>query len=131
MQLSLFDDASPQPFVATLRNKSDQAKTTDAKAEYQFWAEAVAQMSDQYEEFHLWFLKRNLRILDDPQTGAEERSDILDWVNAPLSNNGRIKALSLHACLWLWDSRCDVKAAQAKIQGINDQVLQRRHALTA
>lgn len=95
--------------------------------EYQHWVEALDWLSERFEELHLWVLQRNLRILADPLTGDAERADILAWVEAVPAR--LVRPFSFHACLVLYDRRCDLESTRCRIRTLNQRVLQRRREL--
>ncbi len=133
MQMNLFqtgpaaDSPSPRPLH---KPSLSPPVPGAAKQEFQHWKRSLDWLSERFEDLHLWVLKRNLGILADPLTSDAERADILEWVQAEADPTMPIRPFTFHACLVLYDQRCDLEQTRCRIRALNQQVLQRRRELT-
>lgn len=129
MQMNLFQDgAADSPSSRPLPSLSPPVPGA-AKQEFQHWKRSLDGLSERFEDLHLWVLKRNLGILADPLTSDAERVDIMTWVQAEADPTLPVRPFTFHACLVLYDRRCDLEQTRCRIRALNRQVLQRRREL--
>lgn len=93
------------------------------KALHDGWIADRLQLESQYEEFHAWFLKRNLELLRDTQTGPEERADILAWIEEPAPSEDAARAFSFVECCRCYDGRLDVEVMRERLRVIHQRVV--------
>ena len=130
ISLSLFDDP---PAVASTRTRpaAPVAKTSarpTAHRQYEDWRCDLNQLADGWEELHVWFLRRHLKLLASVHTERAERDDILAWLEAPVTT-GPPAALSAQACLAIYDGRIDLLAFQRAVRRLSQRVaVQQRRA---
>lgn len=126
--LSLFDGL---PTVGATRARpasvAQPAVRRDAQRQYDDWRSDVDRLAEAWEELHVWFLQRHLRMLASPHTEAVERADILAWLEAPLVS-GQPAALSAQACLGVYDGRIDVAEFQRQVRRLSQRVAAQRRA---
>ena len=131
ISLSLFDDP---PAVASTRTRpaAPVAKTSarpTAHRQYEDWRCDLNQLADGWEELHVWFLRRHLKLLASVHTERAERDDILAWLEAPVTT-GPPAALSAQACLAIYDGRIDLLAFQRAVRRLSQRVaVQQRRAV--
>ena len=90
--LSLFGD---EPAVASTRTRPaapvaktqtrHDAQRQDAQRRYADWRGDVETLATAWEELHVWFLQRHLKLLASVHTERAEREDILAWLEAPIT----------------------------------------------
>lgn len=130
ISLSLFDDP---PAVASTRTRpaAPVAKTSarpTAHRQHEDWRCDLNQLADGWEELHVWFLRRHLKLLASVHTERAERDDILAWLEAPVTT-GPPAALSAQACLAIYDGRIDLLAFQRAVRLLSQRVaVQQRRA---
>ena len=130
ISLSLFDDP---PAVASTRTRpaAPVAKTSarpTAHRQYEDWRCDLNQLADGWEELHVWFLRRHLKLLASVHTERAERDDILAWLEAPITT-GPPAALSAQACLAIYDGRIDLLEFQRAVRLLSQRVaVQQRRA---
>ena len=130
ISLSLFDDP---PAVASTRTRpaAPVAKTSarpTARRQYEDWRCDLNQLADAWEELHVWFLRRHLKLLASVHTERAERDDILAWLEAPVTT-GPPAALSAQACLAIYDGRIDLLEFQRAVRLLSQRVaVQQRRA---
>lgn len=129
--LSLFDDP---PAVASTRTRpaAPVAKTSarpTARRQYEDWRCDLNQLADGWEELHVWFLRRHLKLLASVHTERAEREDILAWLEAPVTT-GPPAVLSAQACLAVYDARIDLLEFQRAVRLLSQRVaVQQRRAV--
>lgn len=131
ISLSLFDDP---PAVASTRTRpaAPVAKTPTrphAHRQYADWRGDVETLAADWEELHVWFLQRHLKLLASVHTERAERDDILAWLEAPVTT-GPPAALSAQACLAIYDGRIDLLEFQRAVRLLSQRVaVQQRRAV--
>jgi len=113
MQIALFEGPAPveNPVRAPAVAKPP-AGPMDVKT-YRTWKADTAWMAVHYEELHLWLLRRQLRLLADPQVGDDERTDLLEWLLA--EETPTPAPFSFQACVILYDPRIDAAEMRRQV----------------
>ena len=132
--LSLFGDepavgstrTRPAAPVAKTQTRHD-AQRQDAQRRYADWRGDVETLAAAWEELHVWFLQRHLKLLASVHTERAEREDILAWLEAPIVP-GRPAALSAQACLAIYDGRIDPLEFQRAVRRLSQRVAAPRRA---
>lgn len=106
------DDPQPAPPVRTRPN---------VKAQYAEWRCDLNQLADAWEELHVWFLQRQLRLLACVHTEDAERADILNWLETPIIS-GRPAPFNAQACLGLYDPRINAVDFQRQVRVLSQRI---------